>query len=389
MFNKSIDIKIKYENIYGFVFLVFLCVLYAVEEVRIPFEILFILIFTLYFFTRRKRLTLFFLWNLLFIIICALSIFNSSNIEQSLIETRKLIEWAIVSNLLIAFVDNKEKLLKIYNYFVIAGTVLLIRLVIRFPISDWLDGRLGDEAFNSNRIGLYLSISLICSLYLGFYKKNKIYFLIAILFASTVLLTGSRKAFIMIVLGIAILYFINSTKISKKIIWVLTLPILMLLSYFIITNVPSLYDIIGYRVENLVSSYLSGSEDYDLSTTVRFGMIDTGISLFMERPIIGHGIASYEVISGYGVYAHNNYIELLVGTGLIGTLLYYSMIIYLIIKLFIYKGKLLGNPILVLLLLLLVMDYGLVSYNGAVYQLLIAVGFIAIRILRQTCHTRA
>ncbi|MDD3267588.1 MAG: O-antigen ligase family protein, partial [Burkholderiales bacterium] len=127
---------------------------------------------------------------------------------------------------------------------------------------------------------------------------------------------------------------------------------------------------------------LFGQNNLDISSRIRFEMIEVGKTLFLSKPFLGYGIGSFSIVSGFDAYSHNNYIELLVGLGIIGMVLYYSMIIYIIYKLFIIRKFIDGNPLLAILLSLLVIDYGLVSYNSPVYQYIIALGFISIKLFK-------
>lgn len=382
-------IKFKFESFYKVILLIFLCMIYAFYEFRILFEMTFLFVFSIYFITRRKRLTIYVLWNLLFISICGLSILWSHNPQQSIIETRIMIEWAIVGNLIIAYVDRKERLIDLYKYFIIAGGALIIRLMITFPFTTWLEGRLGSDALglNPNRVGLYLVISAICAMYLGKHKKKKIYYLIVLIFTMIVILTGSRKAFFMLIIGISGLFYLNAFDLSKKVKALFLAMIVLIVSYTLVMKVPTLYDIAGKRVEAIIDVFI-GQKKGDYSSRVRMEMIETGKYLFKINPIIGYGIGSYSVLSGYGSYSHNNYIELLVGLGIVGTFIYYSIYAYVIIQLFKVRKRMHGNPLLIMVLTLLAIEYGLVSYNDPVYQILIATSFAASRVLKFNKKTK-
>ncbi|WP_419893009.1 O-antigen ligase family protein [Oceanobacillus kimchii] len=379
----SSNIILSTNIFYKFILLLYLSMLYAFfDEYKNIIQIIFSITFLFYFLTRRKKLTVFFLWNFIFIIWCFLSIFWSSNTEQTLIETRIMIEIAIVSNLFIVYVDNKEKLITVYKFLVIAGIIYVFRLLFEFPLSTWLEGRLGSEGqFNPNRIGLYLTISAIFSFYLA-QTRHKFYYMLFIVFGLVVSLTGSRKAFLMLLLGILLLYYLNKGKnLTKKILAIPILIGILIIGLFIVYNVPILYEILGSRLDSLITVFTNTGVG-DNSINERSQMIEIGRMLFLDKPFFGYGLGSYGLESGLGEYSHNNYIELLVGLGIIGLLIYYSMFIFIMIKLYIVRDRILSNPIFVILFLLLIMDYGLVSYNGFLYQFIIALGFIALRITK-------
>lgn len=386
MINKNLaEIKFNrnslHELLFKFIILIYFCVMYAFFEYRLYISILLVFFLLYYFITRRKNLSLFTLWNVIFIFWCASSYVWSYNSGQTLIEVRILIEIAIISNLIIVFIDKKGKVEFFYKVFIISGLIFIIRLLYEFPLASWFTQRLGSEEFNANTIGLYLTISAICSLHLA-QKKNKALYILYFLFSFVVFLTGSRKSFLMLVFGSAILiYFNQGRNVSRKILAVIMGIILIIIGYFMVFNIPFLYDILGNRIESFLSVFF-GESNIDYSTETRFNLIDIGISLFLNKPFLGHGIGSYSILSGYYVYSHNNYIELLVGVGLIGTVIYYSMIIYIIVKLYKRRNLIVGNPLLTILIMLLIIDYSLVSYNGFIYQFIIAIGFASTIVIK-------
>ncbi len=54
-------------------------------------------------------------------------------------------------------------------------------------------------------------------------------------------------------------------------------------------------------------------------------LIEKGYTLFWSHPFTGHGLDTFRHLSGLGVYAHNNFVELAVNGGVIGLILFYAM----------------------------------------------------------------
>lgn len=377
---KRIDeIEINYETLCKATLLLFICFLYAFYEERIYIEILYVILFSFYFVYRRKSLTVYALWSLLVIGIAAMSIFWSSAPSESILMTRKLVEIALIGNLLIAFIDRREKIMFFYKAFVVAGIVLIIRLLLTFPISMWGTERLGNNFFNANEIGLYLAISSIFAYQLSRYRHKSIYLVFILIFFVVIGLTGSRKAILFLFVGISALLYFNSKSVSKKITSFILILGISVIGYKIIMNVPEFYEVLGIRLEKMINGIL-GEGNTDTSTMLRLSMIDTGINLFINKPNLGYGISTYSTISGFGMYSHNNYIELLVGIGIVGTLVFYSIYVYLIIRLFKFKKRVYSNPLLVGIVMLAMLEYGLVSYYNEVFQILIAVSVASLKI---------
>ena len=93
-----------------------------------------------------------------------------------------------------------------------------------------------------------------------------------------------------------------------------------------------------------------------------------GLNAFKESPILGIGLDNARLLTratyGFDHYLHNNFVELLADTGLLGFCSYYSMYLYCFynfIKLFKTHDRELFACITILVLRL-VLDYGMVSY---------------------------
>jgi O-antigen ligase len=105
-------------------------------------------------------------------------------------------------------------------------------------------------------------------------------------------------------------------------------------------------------------------------------MISHGWDLFLKEPVLGYGLNNFSIlfakILGEG-YAHNNYIELLVDLGMIGTIAYYSFYAFIIGKLIGIRNDLTGlrNFFLAFMLVLLVFDIGNVTYQYPPVQIFI------------------
>lgn len=177
-------------------------------------------------------------------------------------------------------------------------------------------------------------------------------------------------------LAIAIQEFNNIKNKRRAFILIILVAVLF---YLVVMKVPLFYCVIGNRMESMIAGFI-GVGDVDESFTIRMLMITVGKELFKLKPVFGHGIGSYGWLSGFNTYAHNNSIELLVGIGFIGTLIFYSLHIYILKELFIKKDNLYLLPIIICVLSLLFLDYGLVSYKDFAFQMILAISFAAVSI---------
>lgn len=87
-------------------------------------------------------------------------------------------------------------------------------------------------------------------------------------------------------------------------------------------------------VQNLYvySRFVRFFEGRDTSAATRLDMIGEGWRLWLEAPILGHGIDQFRVLSQFATYSHNNYIEMLATLGIVGFILYYSVYLLLFLR---------------------------------------------------------
>ena len=128
------------------------------------------------------------------------------------------------------------------------------------------------------------------------------------------------------------------------------------------------------RFEGFLNS-ITGSGKVDSSTLERKLFIKYGWEQFLMTPFLGIGAGNSGYITmkaaGWWTYLHNNYIELLATTGILGFGLYYYNFYYLIKGLIKKKTTKLFDInlkkfALIFILLLLILDYVLVSYNSKI-----------------------
>lgn len=182
-----------------------------------------------------------------------------------------------------------------------------------------------------NQFGIIATYIYMLSLYIFKYgKKNKIISLILIVISVVfTFISGSRKALINLLLfTIAILLFKNNDKnLFKKISKIFLILLFATISFFAVMKVNKLYDVVGYRIESLIS-YYNGEEKADMSALRRKYMKEDAIVFFKKHPIIGIGLNNFKYMARYGTYSHSNYYEMLSCLGIIGFVLYYLPVVF-------------------------------------------------------------
>lgn len=280
------------------------------------------------------------------------------------------------------------KILRILELSIFLTTLVVVLL----SLGTITQGRLASSTeMNANRLAMLCVYGFILTLYLKQIGKMKptLYWTRLALYLIAVLLTGSRKGLLMIVLAVVV---VNLTRGSRKIVkTVLISGALCVMLYLLITKIEFLYNIIGVRVENLITLITEGSTE-EGSLKSRQTLIEIGMRYVKRKPWTGYGYDCFKLVSGisgsgntgnatFGYYSHNNYIELLFGGGIIGTILYYIPIVWLLRKILKSVKK---DPCVPYLLAILVsklaIEYAYVSYYSRVdaYLLAVALGCILI-----------
>lgn len=325
-------------------------------------------------------------WGIIFWGYYIFSILWSNNISDTL-EYLPAIVYEIgilifLPKLLKSKYDVSETI-KILFYSLAFSAILTLVLT---PISQFGTERMGTVLnLNANVFGFRMALGSLLSYYLlksrskTNSKKDIFNFIVLIifffLFSLLSLYSGSKKALLFFVGGIVIYEFLIS-KGFKKLLKILVLCICIMSIFYVIFHNDRLYNVIGFRIEKMLITITGNNtvQTTDKSYLERQFYKDTAIQLFKKKPIFGNGgnsFVTYIRSIGYShvAYSHNNYTELLCTLGIIGLIIYYSYWIKVFISLFwIFKNssekfdKRLSLLFLVILFMLLVLDYGCVSY---------------------------
>lgn len=242
----------------------------------------------------------------------------------------------------------------------------------------FLTARRTDEG-SANTLGFYAAMAFILSLILfrKFKGKNQryIYGIACFLCAMIALLSASRKAIIYAVVPLVVYWIFSSKNPIKSFRNTIIALATVVIGYYALMHIPFIYNLLGQRVQSMVAGFLGGATD--ASTSTRLRLIEAGMLWFRQEPWFGYGLANYSAmnwaIRGSIYYAHNNYVELLVDCGIMGTIIYYWL--YINIILIAVKNKLMDRKvkgfIIGIVLSYIIGDYGMVSYNFAIFQLIL------------------
>lgn len=231
-----------------------------------------------------------------------------------------------------------------------------------------------------NILAFSMAITALMCTYKMLYLNKRGYFFLLILPIVLTLGSGSRRGLITIIVAIGALYILKNP--NKKLVLNTAIAILgVLIAYQFIKRSNLTY--LTTRIDSLFNLFAGNSNASD-SDQGRFNMISTGISMFAKKPIFGYGAGAFKELAGFGIYSHNNYVELLVNFGIVGFSLYYSVIISCIIKLIKlikYKDNY-AKLLLVFWIMRLVSDFGNVSYYDRFTYIILAFSMAYVTLLK-------
>ena len=236
--------------------------------------------------------------------------------------------------------------------------------------------RIDSTLINANSLGICSAYSLLISLYYIIYDKTHLWNIIMIPSIIMLAASGSRKAILMVVGGTLILFTLKNIDRRNVVRGMLriVLAVLLILIVFIFLSRLSIFEEVKIRMAGMLSTIL-GRGAVDSSTVTRLRLIEIGMDVFKEHPFIGLGIDNTSILAAgifnkESYYLHNNFVEMLANGGIVGFALYYFFYVYVLGGMIKYRdfNDKEYNICLTLLLLVLIMDYGVVSYlNKGIY----------------------
>jgi O-antigen ligase len=271
---------------------------------------------------------------LIFSIFSFLSILWANDINLALSFTSRLI--VIIINIYVLFILlNEYNLRQIFLIGIIIGAIfnyLLAFNILIVSYDTYEFGRFLGSVGNPNKLSKIMILSIFASSMLLVIKDRK--FIVKLILSLNILLafyviimTASKQAIILAPIFIIFSFRIMDLKIKKIFLYTFLIFCLYHISirYLAVENILSNYEHLVYRM-NIFKETLKGS-GMGISTINRRLLIYEGLDMFEKNPILGIGMNNFRFLNGS--YAHNNYLELLVGVGLVGTFIFYS--IYFII----------------------------------------------------------
>lgn len=334
---------------------------------------------------------------LVFVVYVLLSSTWAINASDSITMSRTLFRILICTALVYLYFIKQDNIDALLSAVMWAGYLVAIYSIIFYGLDTVISAttgantRLNNEYTNVNSIGMACALSCVIQVYNFLYKKFRIWGLIFMVPAVLMMAaTQSRKAILFAVIGIlglVVLKNMDNRNWIKGFFKVICAVAGVIVIFFFLSKL----EIFSGITERLISLFNTMTDDgvTDSSTKTRVRMIALGVEWWKKNPIGGVGIANPHILAadylGMDAYLHNNYVELLCGGGIAALVLYYSMYVYLFINLWKYRraDKKYFAIGLVWLILMLAMDYGMVSYYSKSQWFYLMAQFINVKCLKR------
>ena len=316
-----------------------------------------------------------------FVIFCFMSCAWSVNPDVSLRRSITLLENFVVFWVMWLFIARNKLQQHVIRAISLAGSIFAIYIVayygglrafIRLMEMANMRTRIGGEVAHLSQIGQSLSISSVFMFSLALKEigwKRIIRYGLVIIQVIVILASQSRTGLLIFLLGSGFTLFEYMKKRGSN--GGVVTVVLIILVCIVLTRMIDLASVLE-RWEGVFST---GGKDS--SSVTRIAMINEGISFFFYRPLLGYGVGTSGSISVYETYFHNNYVELLATTGILGFILHYRMFIKTLCCLLrISKNKgedsfLIQTTTISVVLLLVLMFFTVTYYVKYIYLIIV------------------
>lgn len=272
-----------------------------------------------------KRLLVLILW-------VAVTYFSAVYVEEANNQMKNLLGVFVLSMTIANLSSDKRCVPWLYGVFII----LLIQALVYANSHIMIEGfdtatdRLNDEKLNANTVAYYTFFVTFAIYELGnsFLIKNRVIAnIFRLLFLAmygvsftVAILTGSRQVLMIQIPLLALLTFIRyieGASLKRKLLFVLIAGLVCVASIDTITEA---YD----------NSFLKVRSEANAKDDVRALLLQDAIKVGCQHPIMGVGPGNYVRYSFNRHFSHCTYTELFANTGVIGALIYVSLLLMFI-----------------------------------------------------------
>lgn len=266
----------------------------------------------------------FFLLNTFMIVLAYLGIlgvFNDYSLSAAL-------EILIVSLSFFPIYYFLQQKIPIEKYLLIFFVLILPIVTLQFYA--FMDSALSNRGNNTNLVNNFSYFFAFLFPYLFFFKNKKILGIICVFFMIVMAIQGAKRGALLSIIAASFsyyYYYLISVKGKNKILsyifsFTILLFILASICYFLFNN--------AFVLDRFLEDDGGSGRDIIYSNLINSWM--NSESLF--NLLFGHGFSSSLTLSGIGLFAHSDWLELLVNYGLLGVLLYLFMFFQVLLFIF-------------------------------------------------------
>ena len=305
--------------------------------------------------------------------------FLSRTWNDTVVEGSKLflnmVKILVVMLCVVFYSKSIEKVKSVLLAYTQALAVMCILILTTTPLSTYGTTQFwGIPNQHRNTVANATFFAILIVWYLAPYISSKMAKAMVAIFLVTGLCTGSRRGIIQLVL-MAILFTLTQKGIRKRIRLMMAGFFVGAVFLMVITSVPQLNENYWPRFLGMFTTSIDDTVGEEKSAVGRNIYRSIGWQIAKERPWLGYGVDgfyghlkgreyTYTTYRLEAVHSHCNYIEVLVNYGILGSLFYYFLPVYLIIKAWRrYKEERFSRMIVIIMMSTLVLDYGGVSYH--------------------------
>lgn len=325
-------------------------------------------------------------WYGIFIIVCVSSVLWAKYPDSVMEMISRMVQNLALSYLIILNVETKIDFRRVQNIFILSVVYMAFKILFSVPASQLFSRHLGNydiTGHNVNFTAFYFAITLMI-LFHRFYTEKRLSMIALFLFLTfMLLLTSSRKAVLMLILGIFLMIFFDRTRKHRFLKLFVAVVVLAVFIYIIFTN-DNLYRAIGWKFDSMLNFLENKTGDNSLYERKFFR--EYALELFYRNPVLGVGLNNFSKYLGNvftrSTYSHNNWLEMLSCLGILGFAAYYWFYGYLIVKLQSQQKKGVGyvSLFLVIMLCIFFSEYAMIVYFDTFIQLIITLCFIGVSV---------
>ena len=271
---------------------------------------------------RNKEILLYLCWYIWLVITCITAVRPSASFQLL-----KTISGGVMMSLIYYMLSHEKRLIP-YLYI---GYIVILIAEIYYANTTFVGEELGtdiranDVKLNANGLA-YMTFYSLCSIYilgdLDIGKKITFVFRVGFFFMIFVtvyvaLITASRQVLPIVLSAWLLLFFrryvkkINASRL-------LLIVVLIIAGYYLYSHVfESIYS----------DSLLATRTERTDNTDTRYLVIVEALEVSANNLLVGIGPGNFVHLSKYGIFTHNSYAEILVSCGVLGLILYLSIII--------------------------------------------------------------